>query len=335
MLCFNKANRPTGQPAPCGKLQIRKWCVALIAAAVLVCLLPTLALADAENSDRLHWVGNVQYAMDNGIYVVGCKPGLTEVTVPARIYSFGDLIDIVGGIPVIGIRENAFAASPSLVKIIIGANVSAISAGAFVGCDSLTTIEVAASNATYLSSQGALVSKDGMTLHKCGAGLSLFTVPSTVTTIGASAFFDCRGLNAVVIPDTVTSIAPNAFAACRDLTILGGAASAAKAYAAANNIPFRVYGTSGLQAIGLAGASSLEAGGTAQLTAGFLPAASSASLQYASSDTAVAKVSATGLVTAVKAGTAVISATGGGLTAKHTVVVLAKGQLCLYELHKP
>ncbi|MBR2832635.1 MAG: leucine-rich repeat protein, partial [Oscillospiraceae bacterium] len=44
------------------------------------------------------------------------------------------------------------------------------------------------------------------------------TIPSSVTTIGSQAFFDCSGLTSVTIPDSVTSIGYGAFSGCSGLT---------------------------------------------------------------------------------------------------------------------
>jgi hypothetical protein len=44
------------------------------------------------------------------------------------------------------------------------------------------------------------------------------TIPSSVTSIGNSAFSGCRGLTSVTIPSSVTSIGNSAFSGCRGLT---------------------------------------------------------------------------------------------------------------------
>ena len=48
--------------------------------------------------------------------------------------------------------------------------------------------------------------------------LTSVTIPTSVTSIGASAFRLCRGLKSVTIPNSVTSIGDYAFAGCWDLT---------------------------------------------------------------------------------------------------------------------
>ena len=44
------------------------------------------------------------------------------------------------------------------------------------------------------------------------------TIPSSVTSIGSSAFYDCSSLTSVVIPEGVTSISTSAFSNCSSLT---------------------------------------------------------------------------------------------------------------------
>lgn len=65
----------------------------------------------------------------------------------------------------------------------------------------------------------------------------------------------------------------------------------------------------------------LNLAGTFQLTANLEPANTTASVTWSSSDETVAKVDANGLVTAVKSGTAVITATAGSVTAEFKVNV--------------
>jgi hypothetical protein len=45
-----------------------------------------------------------------------------------------------------------------------------------------------------------------------------YTIPTSVTSIGNSAFYGCVALNAVTIPSSVTTIGDYAFADCTGLT---------------------------------------------------------------------------------------------------------------------
>ena len=50
------------------------------------------------------------------------------------------------------------------------------------------------------------------------SGLTSVTIPSSVTSIGWSAFSGCSGLTSVTIPSSVTSIGDSAFEGCSGLT---------------------------------------------------------------------------------------------------------------------
>ena len=51
-------------------------------------------------------------------------------------------------------------------------------------------------------------------------GLTSLTIPSSVTSIGGSAFAGCSGLTSLTIPSSVTSIGDKAFHGCSGLTSL-------------------------------------------------------------------------------------------------------------------
>ena len=50
------------------------------------------------------------------------------------------------------------------------------------------------------------------------SSLISINIPDSVTSIGASAFYNCSGLTSINIPDNVTSIGSSAFAGCSSLT---------------------------------------------------------------------------------------------------------------------
>lgn len=51
-----------------------------------------------------------------------------------------------------------------------------------------------------------------------GRAITSVTFPSTLTSIGGGAFWNCTGLTSVILPDGVTSIANNAFSGCTELS---------------------------------------------------------------------------------------------------------------------
>ena len=52
------------------------------------------------------------------------------------------------------------------------------------------------------------------------SGLTILTIPSSVTSIGEYAFYGCSGLTSLTIPSNVTSIGESAFHGCSGLTSL-------------------------------------------------------------------------------------------------------------------
>ena len=109
------------------------------------------------------------------------------------------------------IREHTFSYCYNLRGISIPESVTSIERLAFFSCTSLTNIDVAQGNAVYSSSDGVLFTKDKTRLIAFGLGYyGTYTIPSSVTVIGESAFSRCR-LTSVIIPDSVKTIEEYAF----------------------------------------------------------------------------------------------------------------------------
>ena len=157
----------------------------------------------------------------------GCS-SLTSVTIPSSLTSIG---------------RDAFLGCSSLTSVTIPEGVTSIDTSAFYGCSSLTSFVVDSTNQHYSAINNLLCSKDGKTLVACPRGLTSVTIPSSVTTIGSSAFYNCTNLwrdsNGVqyesdakvvlidvptsligefVIPNSVRFIYSNAFSNCSNLT---------------------------------------------------------------------------------------------------------------------
>ena len=134
----------------------------------------------------------------------GCT-GLTSITIPSSVTTIG---------------ASAFQGCTGLTSITIPSSVTTIGEYAFNGCTSLSSIIVDANNLNYSSLNNILYNKNNTTLVAFPAGSSLtsFTIPSSVTSIGASTFNGCTGLTSITIPSSVTSIGEYAFFGCSGLT---------------------------------------------------------------------------------------------------------------------
>ena len=134
------------------------------------------------------------------------------------ILARGDLekYDIPSWVTSIG--NTAFAGCRSLTSINIPSSVTSIGDGAFNECSSLTTITVDESNPMYSSENNVFFSKKEKSLIRAGVGLEKYDIPSSVTSIRSSAFYNCSSLTSISIPSSVTSIGEKAFSYCRSLT---------------------------------------------------------------------------------------------------------------------
>ena len=88
------------------------------------------------------------------------------------------------GLPIVGIKEEAFKNRIKIKNVIISDNITHIGNAAFKGCQGLMNIEI----------------------------------PTSVTSIGSSAFSGCTGLTSIEIPTSVTSIGFGAFSDCTSVT---------------------------------------------------------------------------------------------------------------------
>ena len=124
--------------------------------------------------------------------------GLTSVNIPNSVTSIGD---------------SAFSWCSHLTSVTIPDSVQSIGEGVFSSCDSLKEF-----HGKFASSDNRCLMANGVLISFAMSGLKTYTIPNSVQSIGAEAFYNCDGLTSVTIPNSVISIGASAFWDCDGLT---------------------------------------------------------------------------------------------------------------------
>ncbi|MFA5007245.1 MAG: leucine-rich repeat protein [Candidatus Izemoplasmatales bacterium] len=163
------------------------------------------ALANVVWPDHLVSIGDYAFYQ--------CK-SLTSVTLPASVETIGEgafrecdaITNVTLSSSIITIGNEAFTSAVSLVSFVTNASISDIGDMAFYNCTKLASFVV----------PGTLGTIGAYAFYNCA--LLHFTIPSSVTAIGNSAFEKCLALQAVTIPGGVQEVGSKAFSGCTGLT---------------------------------------------------------------------------------------------------------------------
>ena len=195
---------------------------------------------------------------------------------------------------VVAIGNEAFWANKTMKSITIPTTVKSIGTAAFNECSSLTKVNI----------------------------------PYSVTEIGNAVFWYCTSLKQVIVSKNATSIGDNVFVGChKDLTVYVTKGTYAETHVKAlKNVNMGYRYITGLTLSNTS--AKLQIGDGLTITHTVSPEnVYNSSVTYASSNTAVAKVSSKGVVTAVGTGSAVITCTakdGSKLAATCKITVSPK-----------
>jgi hypothetical protein len=131
---------------------------------------------------------------------------LAAVNLPTTLTTIGDM---------------AFVDCNSITSITIPQSTTSIGISAFYNMSQLNTFSVAPSNSAYSVQDNILMNKNRTTIIQCPTQKAgSYTIPNTVTTIDAGAFYNCSLLTQIVISRNVTTINSKAFGACTALKSL-------------------------------------------------------------------------------------------------------------------
>ena len=158
----------------------------------------------------------------------GCT-SITSIVIPNSVIYLGDgafegctnLSSVSIGTGVTGFPYLLFQDCTSLINLTVPSNILIINPESFYGCLNLANINIDSNNPNFTSIDGVVFNKNITTLVLYPIGkIGSYSIPNTVTSIGAESFLNCTNLTNITIPDSVTSIEQVAFQGCSALTTI-------------------------------------------------------------------------------------------------------------------
>ncbi len=161
-----------------------------------------------------------------GMFCFSYEDNIKSIRIPDSVKKIGKLsIDKCKNLRTINIPDSvviiedyAFSGCESLTCMHIPESVKFIGDNIFSGCPSLQKIDISENNPNYTVKDNMLFSKDMSNLlsYTVSKPEKYYTVPNTVTRIGAEAFSD-SSLIRINLPESLKTIEHLAFSGCRSL----------------------------------------------------------------------------------------------------------------------
>ncbi|MBR7182701.1 MAG: leucine-rich repeat domain-containing protein, partial [Alistipes sp.] len=174
--------------------------------------------ADAIVADpaTLPATNEIWYTSTDGNIVEPHDSSVFGANIVSNTYENGKgVITFDGEVTKIG--YNAFRDCDSLTSVTIPDSVTDIRDNPFLDCENLSEFK-----GKFAADNGRCLIVDGILKSFAPSGLTEYTIPDSVTKIGANAFYWCDGLTSITIPDSVTEIWDNPFLLCFNLTEFKG-----------------------------------------------------------------------------------------------------------------
>lgn len=160
-----------------------------------------------------------------GLYAFNSCKGLTSVHFPQTLHSiemnafnYTNLTSIILPDSVSFLGSEAFSSCTQLTSVVLSEDLDSIGSGVFNSCSALTDITISQQNKKYTIADGILFNKEATTLYTSLISRNGdYAVPEGVTFIAEDAFSFNSELTSVTLPSTLLTIGKSAFMYCYNL----------------------------------------------------------------------------------------------------------------------